>query len=129
MDIAVSGLSPLALPGFDRGRQQRPEQPAQQDRSRNNRNEQSSQNTTRQNRSENEGRVVQGEVLSSRTDTADRSANSTQSTLQERTATSDQPDTRRFSKQAAIQVFRETEAIIAAPGEQRQVSGIIDEFV
>jgi len=127
MDIAVSGLNPLALPGFDRGRQPRPE-PGQQDRARNNRNEQSSQNTSRQNGSE-EGRVIRGEVLSSRTEPVNRSANSTQSTFQERSASSGQTDVRRFSKQAAIQVFRDTEALIAAPGEERQVSGIIDEFV
>ena len=128
MDIAVSGLNPLALPGFDRGRQPRPE-PGQQGRARNSQNEQSSQNTPRQNRSGEEGRVIRGEVLSSKTEPINRSFNSTQSSLQDRDASFGQSDTRRFSRQAAIQMFRDTEALIAAPGEQRQVSGIIDEFV
>ncbi len=123
MDIAVSGLNPLALPGFDRGRQSRPES-GQQDRTQNNsRNQQSSQNTSRENR------VIRGEVLSRQTETISRNINSTQRTLQERDATFSQSDTRRFSMQAAIQAFRDTEALIAAPGEQRQVSGIIDEYV
>ena len=128
MDIAVSGLNPLALPGFDRGRQPRPE-PGQQDRVRNSRNEQPSQNTSRQNRSGEEGRVIRGEVLSSKTEPINRNINSTQSSLQDRGTSFSQSNTRRFSMQAAIQTFRDTEALIAAPGEQRQVSGIIDEFV
>lgn len=36
---------------------------------------------------------------------------------------------RRFSMQAALQTFRENEALLTEPGQSRQVSGIIDEYV
>lgn len=36
---------------------------------------------------------------------------------------------RRFSLQAAVQTFRDNEALLTRPGQSRQVSGIIDEYV
>jgi len=42
---------------------------------------------------------------------------------------SGQPDNRRISAQQAIQTFQENEDIVPANNQQRQVSGIINEFV
>jgi hypothetical protein len=124
MDIAVTGLAPLQLPGVDRGRQQRPQAEQQNNRSRNQSNQQASRDSAGR-----EGRVIRGEVTSRSSVNPSRIVSSTQSALSERDASFGQSNTRQFSVPAAIQTFRDNEALIAPEGEQRQVSGIIDEFV
>ena len=73
-------------------------------------------------------RVVRGEVISSRV-TQQRNVNSTQGALDGRGASSQQSDARQISIRAAVQNYRDNEALIAPQGENRQVSGIIDEYV
>lgn len=123
MDIAISGLASSVLPGVDRNRQLRVQPEAQNRSQSNTRNDTSDQNNPRNER------VVRGEVVSIRSDASNRTVNSTQRSVEERESTFNQSSTRRFSLQAAIQTFKDNEALIAAPGESRQVSGIIDEFV
>ena len=120
MDIAVTGLAPLLPPGIDRGRQPRPQVEQQ------NRPNTSNQNSARD--SSREGQVIRGEVVSRSFD-SNRTVSSTQRSLSERQSSLSQSATRQFSVPAAIQAFKENEALIAPEGEQRQVSGIIDEFV
>jgi len=124
MDIAVTGLAPLQLPGIDRGRQQRP-QAEQQSRSGGRSRNQSNQQTSRDDTSS----VIRGEVASRSSVNPSRTVSSTQRALSERDASFGQSNTRQFSVPAAIQTFRDNEALIAPEGVQRQVSGIIDEFV
>ena len=118
MDIAVTGLAPLQLPGVDLGRQRRPQAEQQSN--------QSNQQTGRDGSSE---RVIRGEVPRRLSVDPNRNISSTQLSLSERNTSFGQSNTRQFSAPAAIQAFRENEALIAPEGVQRQVSGIIDEFV
>jgi len=120
MDIAVTGLAPLQLPGIDRGRQQRP-QAEQDNRSRNPSN--------RQTPREDSTRIIDGEVARRSSVNPTRNVSSTQRALSERDSAFSQSNTRQFSVPAAIRTFQDNEALIAPEGVQRQVSGIIDEFV
>ena len=121
MDIAANGLAnglvSLALPGIDRGRQSR----AQTEQ-----REQTRQQTGNQNPARN-GRGIRGDAPRQTSVNANRATSSTQNFLSERESA--QTATRQFSVPAAIQTFRDNEALIAPEGQQRQVSGIIDEFV
>lgn len=117
MDIAVTGLAPLQIPGIDRGRQPR-SQTEQQPR----------QQTDNQN-SASEQRPVRGEIVSQSRVDPNREVSSTLRSLSERQSTFNQSSTRQFSVPAAIQAFKDNEALIAPEGSERQVSGIIDEFV
>ena len=77
-------------------------------------------------------RVINGEVLSSETRRVDaREANSglLSRSSDNQQQPSGQPDNRRISSQQAIQTFQENEELVPANNQQRQVSGIIDEFV
>jgi len=75
-------------------------------------------------------RIINGEVLSSETRRVDARESSpglfSGSANQQPTG---QPDNRRVSAQQAIQTFQENEDLVPAGNQQRQVSGIIDEFV
>ena len=73
-------------------------------------------------------RVVDGEVIYSRPESA-RSVEAAQQGLAGSTSGFSYQQPRRFSLQAAIQTFRDNESIVTRPGETRQVSGIIDEYV
>ena len=125
MDIAVTGLAPLQLPGVDRGRQPRA-QAEQQSRSNSQSRNQSNQQAGRDGAA---GSAIRGEVPRRLSVDPNRNISSTQLSLSERNSSFGQSNTRQFSVPAAIQTFRENEALIAPEGEQRQVSGIIDEFV
>lgn len=75
-------------------------------------------------------RVVSGEVLSASENTYTHLNNSPSRFSQSSNAASgftEQP--RRFSMQAAIQTFRDNEAIVVDQKRAVQVSGIIDEYV
>ncbi len=123
MDIALSGLAaPLALPAFGRGRNARtgPEQ----------QNNTVAEATNRQTSSDAErsgGRILRGEVLSSRSEPVGNTYDNQREFL--KGTGFSQPEFRRFSLPAAIQAFRENEALVADQNQPRQVSGIIDEYV
>ena len=124
MDIAVTGLVPLPLPGVGRAAQS----PAQtQQQSNTPRQQTASENSARN--SSREGRPQRSEAVARSGIESRRDVSSTQRALSERESTLAQSDTRQFSVSAAIQAFKENEALIAPEGENRQVSGIIDEFV
>ena len=73
-------------------------------------------------------REVRGEVIYTRPEQGRTSA-AAQTRLANDAAAFTASGNRRFSVQAAIQAFRENEAMVTEPGESRQVSGIIDEYV
>lgn len=77
-------------------------------------------------------RVIEGEVLSSETNRV-REEDSSYSFLgrspADQQAPNSQPDTRRVSVQQAMQNFEQNEELVSDVNSQRQVSGIIDEFV
>ena len=131
MDLAVTGLIPLSIPGVNRGPLQRPqaEQPNQPqtrpDRQAENQN--SAGNSTAN--SERQGRVIRGELTNRSSLDSSRQSNNTQRSLFERELAFSQSGSRQFSVSAAIQAFEDNEALIAPEGQERQVSGIIDEFV
>jgi hypothetical protein len=74
------------------------------------------------------GRVIDGEVIYSRPESAP-GVDAAQRGLAGSTSGFSFQENRRFSLQAAVQAFRDNEALLTRPGEQRQVSGIIDEYV
>jgi hypothetical protein len=120
MDIAVAGFNPLALPGFERGRPQRPDADPQS---------QAKNRSAEQNANPRGEKVVRGEVVSARVN-RNSEVSSTQRTVNERNASAfNQSTPRRFSLNQAMQAFQQNEALIARPEESRQVSGIIDEYV
>ncbi len=73
-------------------------------------------------------KVVDGEVIYSRPESF-RSVNAAQRGSAGFAGGFSYPEPRRFSLQAAIQAFRDNESMVTRPGETRQVSGIIDEYV
>ena len=127
MDIAVSGLIPLSLPGLDRGQQPRPQSEVP-NRSQNRPARQSSNQNSAAN-SGRQQRIIRGEVVSASNLDSSRQTSDTQRSLSERALSFNQQGSRQFSVPAAIQAFKENEALIAPEGQQRQVSGIIDEYV
>jgi hypothetical protein len=78
---------------------------------------------TRESRNE---RVVPGEVIYARPN--DGRARSRAESVQSGFSFAES-GTRRQSLQAAAQIYRDNEALLTAPGQTRQVSGIIDEYV
>jgi len=75
-------------------------------------------------------RIINGEVLSSETRRVDaRETNPGLFSGSANQQPSGQPDNRRVSAQQAIQTFQENEDLVPSGNQQRQVSGIIDEFV
>lgn len=124
MDIALSGLAaPLALPAFGRGRSARTGPEQQNGTATDAANRQTARDTERSS----SGRILRGEVLSSHSESAANTYNHQRGDLKE--GGSSEPGFRRFSLPAAIQAFRENEALVADQSQPRQVSGIIDEYV
>lgn len=124
MAIAISGLSSSSFFGFDRiqandSRQQ--SQQSQQTRSDVN------QDRDRSRPADARARIISGEVVGREADS--RSVDSAQRTLQQRQTVLSQPDNRQISQQAAVQTYQQNEDLVTRRGEQRQVSGIIDEYV
>jgi len=134
MEIAVTGFNPSfgSAVSADTSRQRQSptngrasEQALREQRS--NQSQTSSTKSTPQ-----ATRVIEGEVLSSETSRI-RSEDSSYSFLG-RSSTNQQPpnsqpDTRRVSVQQALQNFDQNESLVSDSNSQRQVSGIIDEFV
>ena len=122
MDIALSSLAaPLVLPAFGRGRSERSGVEQRTDTIT------GSANSQARDAALNNGRVIPGEVLSSRSEPA-RNTYENQSAFL-RDENSRQSDFRRFSIPAAMQAFRDNEALVTENNQPRQVSGIIDEYV
>jgi hypothetical protein len=134
MEIAVTGFNPSfgsavsadtvrqrPSPSSDRASEQAP---------REQRNNQAQANPTT--RTPQTASVIEGEVLSSETSRVRAEEPSysflgRSSTNQQ--APNSQPDTRRVSVQQALQNFEQNESLVSDIDSQRQVSGIIDEFV
>ena len=127
MDIAVSGLLPLSMPGLDRARQSRPQSDTQNTPQ--NRPDRQPSNQNPASSSDRQQRVIGGEVVSRSNLDSSRQTSNTQRSLSERALSFSQQGSRQYSVPAAIQAFKENEALIAPEGLQRQVSGIIDEYV
>lgn len=125
MDIAATGLAlPLLAPVRDRP-QARPDN----SQSQTSRNDRGALAGDASNLSEGRNeRVVPGEVIYVRPERA-RGADRAQPGFAEATPDFNTSTNRRFSLQAALQTFKDNEALVSPPGETRQVSGIIDEYV
>ena len=124
MDIAATGHAlPLLSPLRDRP-QARPDN-SQQANARNSRDNTDNVSDRGEGRTE---RVVPGEVIYSRPEQP-RGVEAARRGLADAAAGFTASGNRRFSLQAALQTFRDNEALITEPGELRQVSGIIDEYV
>ena len=134
MEIAVTGFNPsfgsAASADTSRQRQSPANDRASEQSTREQRSNQAQiQSTTRTPQT---AKVIEGEVLSSetsrvRTDESSYSFSGRSSTNQQ--APNSQPDTRRVSVQQALQNFEQNEVLVSDVNSQRQVSGIIDEFV
>ena len=125
MDIAATGLAlPILVPVRDR-QQARPDI-GQQANTRNNRDA-SSGNAPAESVSRNE-RVVRGEVIYARPEQG-RAVDAAQTSVAGSATSFTSSNPRRLSMQGAIQTFRDNEALVTEPGQSRQVSGIIDEYV
>ena len=133
MEIAVTGFNPsfgsATLADTARQRQSPASDRASEQTSQQRNNQAQANSTTRTPQT---ARVIEGEVLSSETSRV-RSEESSYSFLG-RSATNQQspnsqPDTRRVSVQQALQNFEQNESLVSDGNSQRQVSGIIDEFV
>ena len=123
MEIAATGLLlPLMGPGRDRPQST----PTESTRDRGNQRETANRGQTPE--PADNGRVIRGEVLSSQIDSS-RAIGGLQRSNESNSSSFASADTRRFSLQAAIQTFRDNEALITDPANPRQVSGIIDEYV
>jgi hypothetical protein len=122
MDIAATGLAlPLLSPIRDRA-QARPDS-SQQARARGRDHDVRGSQAEVSGRNE---RVVSGEVIYARPETP-RTLDRPQRSLSDAGFTSS--GFRRFSMQAAVQTFRDNQALLTEPGQPRQISGIIDEYV
>ena len=134
MEIAATGFNPSfgSATSADTARQQQSpasarasEQAARDQRS----NQVQARSSTKTPQSAN---VIDGEVLSSETSRV-RPEDSSYSFLgrspDKQQAPNSQPDPRRVSVQQAMQNFEQNEALVSDVNSQRQVSGIIDEFV
>ena len=140
MEIALSGFTQQfdSSASTDAARQRQQQESQRQTSAGDNR---ARENQSRQNQSRAESnqrtppstensRIINGEVLSSETRRVDaRETNPGLFSGSANQQPSGQPDTRRVSAQQAIQTFQENEDIVPAGNQQRQVSGIIDEFV
>ncbi|MFW2373361.1 MAG: hypothetical protein ACN4GM_09600 [Gammaproteobacteria bacterium] len=122
MAIAITGLSPPSFFGFDRSHSNDSRQQVQRVRSGVNQDS----NHSRQG-DDARSRIIPGEVVARETER--RSVDSAQRTLDQRQVLLSQPDSRQLSQRGAVQTYEQNEALITRPGEQRQVSGIIDEYV
>ena len=124
MEIAATGL---ALPLFGPLRDQPSPRPDNRQQSP---TRQPSANTTSTSvQSDVDGeQVLRGEVIYARPEPA-RTVDNVQRSARDSSAAFNFSGSRRFSLQAAIQTFRENESLVTGPGESRQVSGIIDEYV
>jgi len=134
MEIAVTGFNPSfgSATSADAARQRQSpasgrasEQASREQRS--NQAQTNSANSTSQ-----PVRVIEGEVLSSETSrvrSEEPSYNFLGRSSTNQQAPNSQPDARRVSVQQALQNFEENESLVNDANSQRQVSGIIDEFV
>ena len=123
MAIAISALNSASLFGFERAQGNDSRQQTQQTRSDIN------QDKNRARQADARERIIAGEVVARETDS--RSVDSAQSTLQQRQAqlSQQQSDNRQISQQAAVQTYQQNQTLITERGEERQVSGILDEYV
>lgn len=134
MEIAVTGFNPSfgasAIADTARQQQSPTNGRASEQSPREQRGNQTQANPTT--RTPQTVRVIEGEVLSSessrvRADEPSYNFLGRSSTNQQ--APNGQPDTRRVTVQQALQNFEENESLVSEPNSQRQISGIIDEFV
>jgi len=134
MEIAVTGFNPsfgsAISADTSRQRQSPANGRASEQSSREQRSNQAQANPTKN--TPQTARVIEGEVLSSETSRV-RSGEPSYSFLgrssTNQQAPNSQPDTRRVSVQQALQNFEQNESLVSDSNSQRQVSGIIDEFV
>ena len=137
MEIALTGFNPSFTPlASDASRQgnRNPADRSSEQRARDLQNQQAPpRRVERSNQSAavSEGRLIDGEVLSSTTYRPDRQGGIsllTPSADRQQTPNG-QPDPRRLSMHQAIQNFQQNEDMVSQPDSVRQVSGIIDIFV
>ena len=135
MDIALSSYSSQFEPSasVESARQRQQQQAQRQSGSANQRspNKQSQSRAEANQRTPAPVRIINGEVISSET-TRVASQESNQTVLTRQSANyqpNQQPATRRISPQQALQNFQDNEEMVPGENQQRQVSGIIDEFV
>ena len=123
MAIAISGLNSTSLFGFDRTQNNDSRQQSQQARSDVN------QDSNRAGQTLARDRIIAGEVVARETED-NRRVDSAQRTLEQRQAqlSQQQSDSRQLSQRAAVQTYQQNETLVTRNGEQRQVSGIIDEY-
>jgi len=134
MEIAVTGFNPSfgsAISADTARQRQSPENGRASDQVV--REQRSNQNQTQSTaRTPATSTIIDGEVLSSETSRV-RAGESSYSFLgrspADQQAPNSQPDTRRVSVQQALQNFSQNESLVSDANSQRQVSGIIDEFV
>jgi len=140
MEIALSSFTQRfdSTASVDAARQRQQQESQRQTAAGSNR---AQENQTQQNQSRAESnqrtppstensRIINGEVLSSETRRVDaRETNQGLFSGSANQQPSGQPDNRRVSAQQAIQTFQENEDLLPSGNQQRQVSGIIDEFV
>ncbi|HEY9201870.1 MAG TPA: hypothetical protein VIQ81_09755 [Gammaproteobacteria bacterium] len=137
MEIALTGFNPSFTPLASDASRQGNRNPADRSGEQRARDLQNQQTPPRrversnQTASANEGRVIDGEVLSSATYRPDRQGGIsflTPSADRQQTPNG-QPDPRRLSMNQAIQNFQQNEDMVSQPNSVRQVSGIIDLYV
>lgn len=121
MAIAISGLNAPLFFGSERAQNNNSRQQAEQTRSDVN------QDSNRSRQADARERIIPGEVVGRETDS--RTVDSAQRTLEQRQTQFSQPDKRQLSQQAAVQTYQQNQNLVTSRGEQRQVSGIIDEYV
>ena len=137
MEIALTGFNPSFTPLASDASRQGNRNPADRSGEQRARDLQNQQTPPRrversnQTASANEGRIIDGEVLSSATYRPDRQGGiSFLTPAADRQQTPNgQPDPRRLSMNQAIQNFQQNEDMVSQPNSVRQVSGIIDIFV
>ena len=134
MEIAVTGFNPSfgSATSADTARQRQSLANGRASEQSNREQRSNQAQTNPATRTPQAARVIEGEVLSSetsrvRTDESSYSFLGRSPTNQQ--APNNQPDTRRVSVQQALQNFEQNESLVSDGNSQRQVSGIIDEFV
>jgi hypothetical protein len=137
MEIALTGFNPAFTPLASDASRQGNRNPADRSGEQRARDLQNQQTPPRrversnQTASANEGRIIDGEVLSANIYRPDRQGGIsflTPSADRQQTPNS-QPDPRRLSMNQAIQNFQQNEDMVSQPDSVRQVSGIIDLYV
>ena len=125
MDIAATGLAlPLLNPVRERVQTRRDPGPQSGNRT----NTDSARTSTAAGTERRNEREVRGEVIYERPE-RDRVVDAAKSSAGSAASAFTSASPRRFSIPAAIQAFRDNQALVTQPGQSRQVSGIIDEYV